>query len=120
MSGIKHDQEKPQVALIPPEALLEEAAVWTFGAQKYSKWNWCSGLAYTRILSAMLRHTIALMSGEDIDKESGLHHGAHIRCCAGMLIAFSKRGRVDLDDRYTAKPTLAQIVDHFDKLEKEG
>lgn len=104
MSGIKHDSGKPMVAYIPPTALLEEAGVWTFGAQKYGAWNWSNGLVYTRIISAMLRHTIAIMSGEDVDSESGFLHAAHIRCCAGMLIHFQKTGRFDLDDRMRLKP----------------
>ncbi len=107
MSGVKHDEEKPQMALIPAIALEEEAKVWTFGAKKYDTWNWKKGLTYTRILSAMLRHTIAIMKGEDFDKESGCLHAAHIRCGAGMLIDFSLSNRRDLDDRY--KPDTIEI-----------
>lgn len=99
MSGIKHDSEKPLLALIPALALEEEGWVWTFGGKKYGMWNWKKGLTYTRIISAMLRHTLAIMRGEDFDPESGLLHAAHIRCCAGMLIEFHKTGRTDLDDR---------------------
>ena len=99
MSGIKHDSEKPMMALIPPTALEQEASVWTFGAAKYDQWNWAKGLRFTRILSALMRHTNALNKGEDLDPESGLHHGAHIRCCAAMLIEFYNEGRTDLDDR---------------------
>lgn len=99
MSGIKHDLDKPMIAYVPHTALEEEAWVWTFGAKKYGAWNWKKGLNYTRIISAMLRHTIAIMSGEDYDKESGKLHAAHIRCCAGMLIEFQKTNRLDLDDR---------------------
>lgn len=98
-TGIKHDQNKAIMALIPPEAIEEEAWVWTFGGKKYGLWNWQKGLMYTRIISAILRHTMAIMRGEDIDSESGKLHAAHIRCCAGMLIFFQKNGRVELDDR---------------------
>ncbi len=98
-AGVKYDQEKPIMALLPAEALEEEAWVWTFGAKKYGYWNWKKGLVYTRIISAILRHTMAIMKGEDIDPESGRLHAAHIRCCAGMLISFQLAGRKDLDDR---------------------
>lgn len=98
--GLKFDGDKPVMALVPPRALEEEGKVWTFGAKKYSYWNWTKGIHYVRILSAILRHTMALMAGQDVDPESGLHHAAHIRCCAGMLIEFHYANRTDLDDRY--------------------
>jgi hypothetical protein len=98
--GTKYDSEKPLMALLPAEAIEAEAAVWTFGMKKYAAYNWCKGITYTRIISAMLRHTFAIVKGEDTDPESGLPHAAHIRCCAGMLICFQKWNRTDLDDRY--------------------
>lgn len=98
-SGKKYDQDKPMIALIPSSALEEEAKVWTFGANKYGKSQWKNGIKYTRILSALLRHTISLMAKNDLDNESKLHHAAHIRCNAGMLIEFYKTNRTDLDDR---------------------
>jgi hypothetical protein len=97
--GTKYDDNKPLVALVPGVALTEEAKVWTFGAKKYTMHNWKKGITYTRILSAILRHTIALLSKEDLDKESGIHHAAHIRANAAMLIEFYIQGRTDLDDR---------------------
>ncbi len=98
MKGTKHDQDKAPLALIPPEAEEEEARVWAFGAKKYGLHNFRKGLSYLRILSALRRHTNAIILGEDVDRETGLPHAAHIRCCAAMLIVF--KGRADLDDRY--------------------
>lgn len=102
-TGVKFDNEKPMIAYIPAEALLEEAKVWSFGAKKYGMWNWSKGLAYTRIVSALLRHTIEIMKGNDVDEESGQLHAAHIRCCAGMLIYFYQQKREDLDDRLNSQ-----------------
>lgn len=99
--GKKYDQNKPPMALIPPEAMLEEAKVWGFGAEKYGQYNFRNGISYTRILSALLRHAEAFNGGEDLDPETRLHHAAHIRCCAAMLIVF--KDRKDLDDRYARK-----------------
>lgn len=106
-TGVKHDQEKPLMALMPASALEEEGMVWTFGARKYGNWNWSKGIAYTRVISAIFRHLMAIMRGEDIDSESGLLHAAHIRCNAGMLIEFHKQGRTDLDDRNKDASTKA-------------
>ena len=105
MSGVKHDQEKPMVGLIPSRAAEEEGYVWGMGAKKYSMHNWRGGLTVLRICGAILRHTFAIMRGEDIDPESGRHHGAHIRCDAAMLIEFYYEGRTDLDDRYKSEKT---------------
>ena len=100
MTGVKFDEKKAPLALIPPEAEEEEARVWQAGATKYGLWNWRGGLSYLRILSALLRHTHAIIRGEDKDPETGLLHAAHIRCCAAMLIVFQKEERKELDDRY--------------------
>lgn len=98
--GKKHDENKPPMALIPWEAEEEEALVWGFGAKKYGAHNFRKGIEYLRILSALRRHTSAILRGEDIDPESGCLHAAHIRCCAAMLIVF--KDRKELDDRHVA------------------
>lgn len=97
--GKKYDQEKPAMGLIPARALEEEGYVWGFGEKKYGQHNWRQGLSILRICGAIMRHTAAIMRGEDID-ESGRHHAAHIRCEAAMLIEFFYEGRTDLDDRH--------------------
>lgn len=103
--GRKDDSEKSMVGLIPPRAALEEGYVWGMGAKKYSMHNWKKGLGILRICGAILRHTFAIMGGQDIDPESGRHHGAHIRCDAAMLIEFYYEGRTDLDDRFKNEKT---------------
>lgn len=102
--GKKFDQDKPAMGLIPARAAEEEGHVWAHGAAKYGEaHNWRKGLTVLRICGAILRHTFAIMRGEDIDKDSGRHHGACIRCDAGMLIEFYYEGRTELDDRYKFK-----------------
>jgi hypothetical protein len=97
--GKKYDENKPPLDLIPPEAIEDEAKAWGFGANKYGRYNFRSGIAYTRLIAAALRHLFALLRGEDNDPESGLPHEAHVRCCMGML-SVMKKTRTDLDDRY--------------------
>lgn len=97
--GTKYDFDKPAMGLIPQKALEEEGKVWGFGAKKYGTHNWRKGLSTLRICGAIMRHTAAIMGGQDTDPESGLPHAAHVRCCAAMLIEFI--GRSDLDDRHT-------------------
>lgn len=96
--GVKFDQEKPRVDLLPPGALLQIAEVLRYGATKYSERNWEKGLARRRVLSAAIRHLFAYMSGEDLDPESGLPHVAHAGCCILFLIEYTILGIGD-DER---------------------
>lgn len=98
--GVKLDQDKPIMALLPPRALLEEAKVWSYGSVKYDSYNWTKGIVYSRIIGASLRHIMAIMMGEDVDEESGCLHAACVRCNMAMLIEFTLTKRTELDDRY--------------------
>lgn len=101
--GVKHDQEKPRTDLLDPEFLLGVARVLSFGARKYSAHNWRGGIAYSRILAAILRHTFAILKGEDIDSETGELHTAHLGCEVQFL-HWMMINRKDLDDRYKHEP----------------
>jgi len=105
--GLKYDDNKPMMYLIPPLAEEAEARVWTYGDKKYTDpvtgepvlFNWKKGITYSRILSSLQRHLLAIKKGEDIDPETGELHAAAIRCNAAMLIEFTLTKRTELDDR---------------------
>lgn len=99
MTGVKHDGEKARVDLLDPVALEGLSAVLAFGAKKYAAHNWRGGLSYSRLLGAALRHTFAIMKGEDNDPESGLPHVDHLGCC-WMFLSNMMKTRKDLDDRW--------------------
>lgn len=100
--GIKHDQEKPRLDLLPYEALEQVAKVLTFGASKYGKANWSNGIEHSRLLAAAMRHLGKYSEGENVDPESGLPHIAHATCNLVFLLWMSKN-RPDLDDRWERK-----------------
>ena len=84
----KDDNAKLRLELIDPKFINGVGAVLTFGANKYSADNWKKANKKKdrdRILGAMLRHQMALASGELIDKDSGLHHAYHIATNAMFL-----------------------------------
>lgn len=98
-AGLKNDQGKPRLDLIPAEALNELGRVLGFGALKYSPGNWANGIHYSRLIAAALRHVSAFNSGENLDPESGLSHIGHALCCLSFL-AWMRTHRPDLDDRW--------------------
>jgi hypothetical protein len=80
--GIKLDQGKLRYTLLPFKAITEVVKVLEFGAKKYEKDNWQKVTnGKERYLDAALRHLVAYLAGEAVDKESGLHHLAHATCC---------------------------------------
>lgn len=97
--AVKYDDGKPDLSLLPPEALFAIAEVFTFGAKKYAPDNWRGGFAYRRVFAALLRHLLAWLRGEDKDPETGLAHLAHAGCNLMFLLTFviTKTGT---DDRY--------------------
>lgn len=101
-TGVKHDQNKVPLDLLDPIALEGLAAVLAFGANKYAAHNWRGGLSYSRLLAALLRHTFAIIRGEDIDPESGLPHVDHVGCC-WMFLSWHMKCRPDMDDRWKPK-----------------
>lgn len=96
-NGVKHDNEKPMMALLSPFALEQIAQVMTFGAKKYSADNWRGGFKYSRLISAVLRHITAYMRGEAKDPETGLSHLAHASCGLMMLLEFEQTGAGEND-----------------------
>ena len=96
--AVKYDDGKLRYDLVPPDALEELVHVYSSGAYKYGDRNWEEGMDYGRVFGAMMRHAWAWWGGGNRDKESGLHHLAHVAWGCFTLIAYSKRG-VGTDDR---------------------
>jgi hypothetical protein len=79
--GVKHDQGKPQLRLLPWASLVLVTRVLEFGLVKYTEGGWRqveNGLK--RYLDAGIRHVGLYCDGEELDPESGLHHLAHAAC----------------------------------------
>ena len=100
--GTKDDFDKVPVSMVPPEALLEIAKVFHFGAVKYARDNYRLGMSWSRMQDAATRHWLAWQQGEDHDPQSGLHHLAHAGCCTMMALTYvldpARHG--GNDDRY--------------------
>lgn len=96
--GKKADSEKPTMAIIPQIAKEEMAKAFTYGAKKYGAYNWCNGIAVTRLLSAAERHISAFLKGEDVDSESGNLHLGHALASIAMALETAKF-KPEFDDR---------------------
>lgn len=80
--GIKYDSNKLRYGLLLKDLVkqVEEVVkVLTHGAEKYKPRGW-QDVSTERYEDALGRHYAAMMKGERLDKESGMHHGAHMIC----------------------------------------
>lgn len=90
--GIKYDDKKIRMDLIPPELLWAVGDILTFGAEKYGDRNWEHGMDWGRVYGALQRHLNAWWGGGAVDSETGKSHLWHAGCCLAFLIAYEQRG----------------------------
>ncbi len=96
--GTKHDQDKPDLSLLPKELLEETAKAFMYGEKKYGRHNFRNGFDHHRPAAAALRHIVAYLSGEDNDAESGVSHLGHAAASIGMLL-YCIKNKVGKDTR---------------------
>lgn len=96
--GVKHDQEKNRLELIPPELLFAVGEILTFGAKKYADRNWENGMKWGRVFGALMRHLWSWWKKDNIDAETGKSHLWHAACCIAFLITYEQR-KIGEDDR---------------------
>lgn len=90
---------KPQLSLIPPTALRQEARAMENGL-KYGRCSYRKPGIITAngMADAMMRHIQDWLEGEDDAPDSGVHHLAHVRAGAGILLDLIERD-ILTDDR---------------------
>lgn len=86
--GLRFNEGKTQLGLIPPHSLEQLGRVLTFGAEKYTRNNYRKGMKWSKVLDSLERHINAFKSGEDYDEESGELHMAHVMCNASFLLEY--------------------------------
>jgi hypothetical protein len=90
---------KVDLSVVPPAALLHLASAMMDGAKKYGPFNWRENKVKGRVyVTAMMRHLLQYLDGEDIDPTSGVHHLGHAMACAAILLDARETGNL-ADDR---------------------
>lgn len=100
--GIKNDQQKPDLSLLPRSAKAGIALAFMDGEKKYGRYNYLNGLDWTRIISATERHLDAFNDGEDCAADSKLNHLFHAGANIMMLIEYYTKG-IGNDNRHKVK-----------------
>lgn len=98
VEGVKADDGKPRLDLIPPEVIFGYGRALHYGSVKYSDRNFEKGMSWGRVFGAAMRHLWAFWSGEEYDKESGLHHLESALFSVAALYIYTQR-KIGKDDR---------------------
>lgn len=99
MSGTKFDDKKPNLALIPIEAIWALGESLTYGAKKYGDDNFREGLHVRRQLAASIRHVFQALEVEDVDQESQCLHLGNAMASISMAI-YTIKHNPQFDNRY--------------------
>lgn len=75
--GMRKDEGKNMLDLIPPEWIWGLGEVLTQGAEKYAVRNWERGMKWSKMVGCGMRHIFKFVCGERYDPESGCHHLLH-------------------------------------------
>ncbi|UCR81414.1 hypothetical protein [Brevundimonas phage AA] len=96
--GLRFNQGKVRVDLLPPDAIWMLAQLMTVNEAKYPDRNWEKGMPLSDVIASLERHVMALKAGEDIDPTDNQPHAVKIMWNGMALAAYLNRG-IGTDDR---------------------
>lgn len=115
--GMRKDDGKVKLELIPAEWIWALGQVLTQGAEKYEIRNWERGMKWGKMIGCAMRHVLYFVCGQRYDQESGCHHLAHAAWNILALMTYDLRniGENDLpgfDDWAIVAMTAVCDPDH--------
>jgi hypothetical protein len=107
--------KKAPLGLVPPALEIGASEAMENGAVKYGPFNWREQpVEYMTYLVAMKRHIVALIDGQDLAEDTGIHHLKHVAAGCGILLdAMNIPG--DLIDNRPPKGPAADMLRALDK-----
>lgn len=86
--GLRYNQGKVRMDLVPAGVIEKMAEVFTEGAKKYSDWNWAAGMRWSTVLASLKRHLADFESGMDTDPDDGQLLMAKVMTNAAFLTEY--------------------------------
>lgn len=97
--GMRFNEDKTRLELLPPLPLEDIADVLAAGAKKYADHNWMRGMDWSKVIGCAERHLSKLKRGLDFDAgETDCFHAAQVAINMIFLLQYY-RTCPDLDDR---------------------
>lgn len=109
-------QTRLDLSTIPDNYEIELGLAFFEGALKYGRYNWRMAPVKASVYySAIRRHLLKYMSGEEVDKKTKTHHMAYIGCCAAIIFDATVHGTL-VDDRPPRSRRNVPVSSNLDTL----
>jgi hypothetical protein len=112
-------QKLSMLSVVPPASIICEAEAMHYGAfeaprkdgkKGYGPYNWRDDPVEMMIyIDAALRHLLALVDGEELDRDSGKPHLGHAKACLGIIADAQENGTL-IDDRPAVRKGAASSM----------
>lgn len=107
-------RSRVKAAYLPAAGVIHGANAAMDGARKYGPFNWRKDkIALMEYASAMQRHIMDWVDGEDCASDSGCHHLGHVIATAAIMLDAIECGHV-IDDRPLPGPA-SELLDRLKK-----
>lgn len=123
--GIAYPDNNPKAAmgatkaplhLVPPALMIGAAEAMADGARKYGPYNFRdSGIAASVYMGAIERHLFSWWDGEDMTRDSKIHHLKAIAADVGLMLDAMAKGTF-VDDRPTSGGAADLLQDWEDRI----
>lgn len=111
---------KVPLHLVPPSAKYYLALALENGAAKYGPYNWRNNaISISTYKAALERHWDAYWDGEELAKDSGIHHIAHAMACCALVLDAMTVGKL-IDDRPRAGAASSLQEEYVSSKEKKS
>ncbi len=107
--GMRFDEGKNQLELVPPLWIWALGDVLTCGARKYAARNWERGMVWGKMIGCASRHMLKFCCGERYDVETGCHHLAMAAWNLLALMTYDLKGIGDNDLNDDTMALLAKV-----------
>lgn len=110
---------KVSLSKLPAVAIVHGAHAMMDGARKYGPYNWRAKKVVAGIyVDAAMRHILAWFEGEELAKDSGVHHLGHAIACCAILLDAQETGNL-VDDRPVNDENRAMLSRVLDRLKEQ-
>jgi|TARA_Y100000310_G_scaffold161131_1_gene161054 hypothetical protein len=115
--GLRFDEGKNRLDLIPPEWEWALGEVLTAGAKKYADRNWEQGMNWSKVYGPLKRHLLKWLAGETYDMRD--LNGKATRCHHLAIVAWNALALMTYELKELGTDDLARFNNVLEKVKND-